>query len=159
MQSIEFLKSLIQLLVSHGGTFTCQLSELQQLGLELSLQNLSSDNSAMFTLRLGARIYYVPAKETTECPTPTNQLSSQPQPLTTGQTESTESLPEVMAATTLNNHLPQQSASPHRPVVRNDLDLYLLEQNQVTKRTAQASRQAQELRDATRQYPWETRKQ
>jgi len=155
--SDDFLKRLIELLAQHGGTFTCQLSELQQLGLELSLQNLSSDNAAMLTLRLGARIYYVPAKEATECPTPTNQ----PSPPTTGQIEPTETLPEVLAARTLNNHLPQlhPPASPHRPVVRSDLDLYLLEQSQVTKRTAQATRQAQELRDATRQYPWETRKQ
>jgi hypothetical protein len=153
----EFLKSLIALLAQHGGTFTCQLSELQQLGLELSLQNLSSDNAAMLTLRLGARIYYVPAKEATECPTPTNQLSSP----TIGPTESIETLPEVLAARTLNNHLPQsqQPVSSHRPVVRSDLDLYLLEQSQATKRTAQASRQAQELRDATWQYPWENRKQ
>jgi hypothetical protein len=152
----EFLKSLIALLAQHGGTFTCQLSELQQLGLELSLQNLSSDNAAMLTLRLGARIYYVPAKEATECPTPTNQ-TSQP----TGPIEPIETLPEVLAARTLNNHLPQsqQPVSPHRPVVRSDLDLYLLEQSQATKRTTQSQRQAQELRDATRQYPWETRKQ
>jgi hypothetical protein len=154
----EFLKSLISLLAQHGGTFTCQLSELQQLGLELSLQNLSSDNAAMFTLRLGARIYYVPAKETTECPMPTSQPAPLPTP-TTGQTEPIESLPEVLAATTLNNRLPQSQPLPHRPVVRSDLDLYLLEQSQATKRTAQATRQAQEFRDATRQYPWENRKQ
>jgi len=136
------------------------------------LQNLSSDNAAMLTLRLGARIYYVPAKEATECPTPTNQLSPLP---TTGPTESTETLPEVLAARTLNNRLLRSQASPthspdeeesisqssqqHRPVVRSDLDLYLLELSQATKRTARANRQAQELRDATRQYPWENRKQ
>jgi hypothetical protein len=184
----EFLKSLIALLAQHGGTFTCQLSELQQLGLELSLQNLSSDNAAMFTLRLGARIYYVPAtttaaQETTECPTPTNQPSPQP---SHGPTISTENSPspkprqgnlrsvesELAAVSSLNNRPPQPSPTPspdeeeltslpsqqHRPVVRSDLDLYLLEQRQVTKRTAQATWQAQELRDATRQYPWETRK-
>lgn len=175
MQS-EFLKSLIQLLAQHGGTFTCPLSELQPLGLELSLQNISSDNAATLTLRLGARIYYVPAKatqpqEATEpCPTtppaesiPTSSTSLPP----TGQTKPSAILTEVAAVNTLNNRIPDSqfpelpndsSLRSHTPKTKSDLDLYLLEQNKATRRTANAKRQATKLRNATREYPWENRK-
>lgn len=141
----EFLKALIQLLAQYGGTFTCPLSELQQLGLELSLQNISSDNAATLTLRLGARIYYVPSKEAIECPTPTN-----PPPQPTGQTKPTMTSPEVLAVNTLNNRA---------PTTKSDLDLYLLEQDKTVKRTANARRQAQERENSNREYPWQNRKQ
>lgn len=171
----EFLKQLIQLLAQHGGTFTCPLSELQQLGLELSLQNISSDNAAIITLRLGARIYYVPAKEATApCPTPPIPETSTVHP-PTGQSKPSAISPEqeITAVNNLNNRLSRPSPTPspdaeestlqsmtisHQPRAKSDLDLYLLEQNAVVKRTANAKQQATELRNATREYPWETRK-
>lgn len=176
---MEFLKQLIQLLAQHGGTFTCPLSELQQLGLELSLQNISSDNAAIITLRLGARIYYVPATTTKEatapCPTPPTLETLTVHP-PTGQTRPSVISPEqeIAAVNTLNNRLSRPSPTPspdveestlqsmtisHQPSTKSDLDLYLLEQNAGVKRTANAKRQATELRNATREYPWENRKQ
>ena len=171
----EFLKSLIQLLAQHGGVFTCPLSDLTPLGLELSLDGFGS-SSPTVTLRLGARIYYVPAKEATApCPVPpTPETSTVPVP--TGRSKPSAISPEqeLAAVGTLNNRAPQLSlaelqklketddlkmaTSRHAPAVKSDLDLYLLEQSAAVKRTAQSQRQATELRNATREYPWETRK-
>jgi len=165
--SPEFLKSLIQLLAQHGGTFTCPLSELQQLCLELSLQNISSDNAATLTLRLGARIYYVPAK-TEEAPEwPSTPIQTSPTPA--GPATSTKPSPlarsvesELQAVNSLNNRAPvdevTEATARHVPAVKSELDLYLLEQSHATKRTAAAESQAKELRNRNREYPWEIRK-
>lgn len=174
----EFLKQLIQLLAQHGGVFTCPLDELTPLGLELSLSSFGS-SAATLTLRLGARIYYVPAKDTTtapEEPWPTDPTTQ------AGQMMPTENSPDTMeaelsAVTSLNNrprqprsnrfHSQSPSESPaepqspatasHVPKVKSELDLYLIEQSRTLKRTAAAARQAKELSNRQRQYPWETR--
>lgn len=163
----EFLKSLIQLLAQHGGTFTCPLAELQPLGLELSLQNISSDNAATLTLRLGARIYYVPSPADTSgtrynllekeepCPTPSTPPAA---PTTTSSTFHQPTGRTLPSAISPEDELAAVSNLNNRPRVKSDLDLYLLEQSATTKRTAHARQQAQELQNATREYPWENRK-
>lgn len=58
----DFLKNLVALLAQAGGNVTFALSDLRAIGLELTLTNISSDTQGSITLRLGAKIYYVPAK-------------------------------------------------------------------------------------------------
>lgn len=167
MRDTDFLKQLIQLLASNGGVFTCLLSDLTPLGLELSLDGFGS-SSPTVTLRLGARIYYVPAKEaTTQCPAPPIPETSTVHP-PTGRSKPSAISPEqeLAAVGTLNNRAPVTeidevtlATARHVPAVKSELDLYLLEQSAAVKRTAQSQRQATELRNATREYPWETRKQ
>lgn len=182
----EFLKQLIQLLAQHGGTFTCPLADLQQVGLELSLQNISSDNSAMLTLRLGARIYYVPAataaaqanaaQAAQEEPWTATETSENPLRNTSSPGRTLVTVPdEIRAVKSLNNHPPppppatetyESPQSPstgadtplNRPVTKDDLSLYLLEQRASHAKLARGEREAREAERRGRQFPWETRK-
>lgn len=183
--SEQFLKSLIQLLAACGGTFTCPLADLTPLGLELTLAGFGS-SAPTLTLRLGARIYYVPATATTTAEhTPQEDTASWPT-TSNGSLKPNASEPvedALRAVTTLNNRvpLPQPSLLPplppplpppesseatslaptaplHRPVRPSDLDLYLIEQRRQQQRLARAEAEAQAAARRGQQFPWETRR-
>ena len=143
----EFLKQLIALLANAGGLIAIPLAELQQLGVELTLTSLGS-LSPTLTLRLGAKIYYVP----------TSPAQEQPPWLKTSQTTSTLAPSEELAAVnSLNNQPPQPTPPPRPPVRKTDLDLWMSEQRRSAQLKTREARLDKEARAATRQYPWETR--
>jgi len=147
----DFIKQLIALLSSSGGIITLPLDELSQLGVEITLSSLASP-AASLTLRLGAKIYYVPASPTLA---PTQE---QPPWLTTSQTTSTLAPSEELAAVnSLNNQPPQPTPPPRPPVRKTDLDLWMSEQRRSAQLKTREARLDKEARAATRQYPWETR--
>lgn len=76
------IKQLITLIGQSGGTITLPLAELQELGVEISATNICSDKGGELVLRLGPKIYYIPAPA---------QQEEQPQwPARTHTTEGTE---------------------------------------------------------------------
>jgi hypothetical protein len=111
----EFLKSLISLLASSGGSASLPLSDLTQLGVELSLSDLGSD-SCILRLRLGPKIYWVPDKQANpkgttapseEAPWPTTPAPAAPSP--------EPSLSTLDAEITAVNSLTNRAQRPPRP--------------------------------------------
>src|SRR5215831_5064595 len=103
----EFTKQLIALLAASGGSASLPLSDLSQLGIELSLSDLGSD-SCTLRLRLGPKIYYVPEKSASaveaQCPTtptPTLPRPVSPAPATPPSPSTLDA--EINAVNSLNN--------------------------------------------------------
>jgi len=110
----EFLKSLISLLAASGGSASLPLSDLSQLGIELSLSDLGSD-SCTLRLRLGPKIYYVPEKGAVapvEAPCPTTPATTSPAPATPPSPSTLDA--EILAVNSLNNRA-TRPARPARP--------------------------------------------
>jgi hypothetical protein len=154
----EFVKQLIALLASSGGIVSLPLSELEQLGVEITLSNLASP-AAIVTIRLGAKLYYVPAKEQSWQSIPPASPMEDP----------------IAAVNELNNRprkqrpQPQLDLSPdatpvpptveqHQPIKKGEIDLWIAEQRRADQLDRRQARLNKEAKQATRQYPWENRK-
>lgn len=59
------VKQLIALIGQAGGTISLSLSDLREAGVLISLENICDDNQSKLVLRLGPKIYYVPAAPAT----------------------------------------------------------------------------------------------
>src|SRR5215831_16307414 len=108
----EFLKQLIALLAASGGSASLPLSDLTQLGIELTISDLGSD-SCTLRLRLGPKIYYVPEKGAVapvEAPCPTTPPATTSAPVATPPSPSTLDA-EIAAVNSLNN----RASRPPRP--------------------------------------------
>lgn len=152
----EFTKQLIALLSSCGGIITLSLAELEQLGIEVTLQSLASP-AASLTLRLGAKIYYVPQETPAWPSTPAsspeeveavNQLNNQPRKRAMPRLQEPQPQPPLI-----------EGVEPHTPLRKTDLDLFLAEQRLSNTRARHAADKARQEKNAGRQLPWETRKQ
>src|SRR5262252_3071670 len=109
----EFLKQLIALLAASGGSASLPLSDLTQLGIELTISDLGSD-SCTLRLRLGPKIYYVPEKGAAVAPVeascPTTPPATTSAPVATPPSPSTLDA-EIVAVNSLNN----RASRPPRP--------------------------------------------
>jgi hypothetical protein len=54
------IKQLIQIIGQAGGTVAIPIQELQELGVEITLENICDARHGRVVLRLGPKIYYVP---------------------------------------------------------------------------------------------------
>lgn len=116
----SFLKSLVALLAQHGGYTSVSVAEMREVGMDMSIVDLASDRAAL-TLRLGAKIYYVPAAGTTmgvvakeePCET-TAPTESADAPASTGQESRLRSRidSEISAINSLSNRPPSQPQPP-----------------------------------------------
>lgn len=60
------VKQLLTLIGQAGGVLTLSLAELAELGVEISATNICSDKEGALVLRLGPKIYYIPAPQEAE---------------------------------------------------------------------------------------------
>jgi len=148
--SNEFVKQLIQLLTASGGLVNLPLGELEQMGIELTLQSLGTP-AAILTLRLGAKIYYVPQESTwpTTSSTSSNETDLPPIP--------DQPLRRRVRPTLDQSQPPLLDAPQHKPVPKSDLDLFLAEQRRISTVENRQLQVEKAERNASRQYPWETR--
>lgn len=114
----DFIKQLIALLGQSGGTVRLLLSDLADMGIELSLSDISVASRAELTLRLGAKIYYVPQAQQ---PQPVAPSLERTETWTTQPDERMDSLlqQEISAISSINNRPRLQPRSQrHSPTPR-----------------------------------------
>lgn len=123
------IKQLLTLIGQAGGTLTLPLAELHELGVEISAQNICSDKEGVLVLRLGPKIYYIPAPQED-----------------TGQWQ-----PEITNTETARGVLPK--SAPIGPRVPDPLTDELEAVNRITNRPR--PRPPQQVQTSSRQRPAE----
>ena len=127
------VKQLIQFIGQAGGTVALPLAELQELGVEISLENICDPRNGRVVLRLGPKIYYVPQAQAPEL--------EQDQEVTEWPDQETIPLtPPIPRRRSSSASLPPE---PPEPSQENPVDLEMEAINRLTNRPTQRRTPAQ----------------